>query len=260
MESKSKIERRNNVNNTNTLSTLLIAALLTAVFTGCTPQKIIGVNEPVIDQNVEVYENPTVSSAEDAIKLLKEGNKRFVNNELANYDLSHTRRSELTEGQKPFAVVVTCSDSRVVPEHLLDQGLGDLFVIRVAGNILDEAEIGSIEYAVDHLGSPLVVILGHESCGAVTTAVAKAEKPAETHTTENIDAFLDNIEPAVAKAKKTELKGKELIEKAVDINVELSVDQLLEESNIVKEGVDAGKIKVVGAKYLLTSGDVEWFE
>lgn len=246
--------------NRKILSTLFVNALLTTVFTGCAPQRKIGVKEPVIEQQVEIYENPTVSSAEDAITLLKEGNKRFVNDELANYDLSQTRRNELIEGQKPFAIVVTCSDSRVAPEHLFDQGLGNLFVIRVAGNILDKAEIGSIEYAVDHLGSPLVVILGHESCGAVTTAVAKVEKPDETHTTENIDEFLDNIEPAVVKAKETKLDGKELIEKAADINVELAVDQLLEDSSIVKKGVDAGKVKVVGAKYLLTNGNVEWFK
>lgn len=246
--------------NKKILLILLVTALLITVFTGCTPPRKIGIKEPVTDQRAQVYETPTVSSAEDALTLLKEGNERFVNNKLVNHDLSQTRRSELTKGQKPFAVIVACSDSRVAPEHLFDQGLGDLFVIRVAGNILDEAEIGSIEYAVDHLGSPLVVILGHESCGAVTTAVAKAEKPAETHTTENIDEFLDNIEPAVAKAKETKSEGKELIEKAADINVELAVDQLLEESSIVKEGVDAGKVKVVGAKYLLKNGHVEWFK
>lgn len=246
--------------NRKTLSALLVITLLTTVFIGCTPQEKTGVKEPAIEQKVEFYENPTVSSAEDAIALLKEGNKRFVNNELANYDLGQTRRNELIEGQKPFAVVVACSDSRVAPEHLFDQGLGDIFVIRVAGNILDEAEIGSIEYAVDHLGSPLVVILGHEGCGAVTTAVAKAEKPAETHTTENIDSFLDNIEPAVEKAQETNLEGKELVEEAVDINVKLAVEQLLEDSSIVKKGVDSGKVKVVGAKYLLTNGEIEWFK
>ena len=186
MQYKRKVEERKNVKHRKILSTLLVTTLLTAVFTGCTPQKKTEVKEPVIDQKAEVYKNPTVSSAEEAITLLKEGNKRFVNNKLANYDLSQTRRNELTEGQKPSAVVVACSDSRVAPEHLFDQGLGDIFVIRVAGNILDEAEIGSIEYAVDHLGSPLVVILGHESCGAVT----KAEKP------------------AVAKAKETKLEEK----------------------------------------------------
>lgn len=242
------------------LSTLLVTALLITIFTGCAPQRVTDVKESVTKQQVKVYENPTVNSAEEAIALLQKGNRRFVNNELANHDLSQTKRNELTGGQKPFAVVVACSDSRVAPEHLFDQGLGDIFVIRVAGNILDDAEIGSIEYAVDHLGSPLVVILGHESCGAVTTAVAKAEKPAETHTTENIDEFLDNIEPAVEKAKDTKLSGKELIEKTADINVELAIDELLSESNIVREGIESGKIKVVGAKYLLTNGEVRWFK
>ncbi|MDR7870541.1 MAG: carbonic anhydrase [Tissierellaceae bacterium] len=263
--------------NRKILSTLLAFMLLSQVFTGCTPQNDTGVKEPTNDQKViepiddqnanepnaqkkEVYRNPTVSSAEEAITLLKEGNTRFVNNELANYDLGQTRRSELTEGQSPFAVVVACSDSRVVPEHLFDQGLGDLFIIRVAGNILDDAEIGSIEYGVDHLGSPLVVILGHESCGAVTAAVEKAENPTGTHTTENIDEFLDNIEPAVAKAKEANLEGKELVDKAVDLNVEFAIAQLLDESSIVKDGVNAGKLKVIGAKYLLSNGNVEWFE
>lgn len=270
------------MNNKRILSVLLVTALLTTVFTGCTPQKqaevkdqVTGVKnqvtevteqakdavkDSIVTQQAEVYKNPTVTSADEAITLLKEGNKRFINNKLANYDLSQTKRSELTQGQKPFAVVVTCSDSRVVPEHLFDQGLGDLFVIRVAGNILDDAEIGSVEYAIDHLGSPLVVILGHESCGAVTAAVGKAEKPDETHTTDNIDSFLDNIEPAVKKAKASNLAGKELIEETATINVRLGVEELLRESSLVKKAVDSGKVTVVGAKYLLSNGEVEWFQ
>lgn len=242
------------------LSTLLVSILLAATFVGCSPESDTEVKETVVKEEVEIFENPEVSSPEDAIALLKKGNERFVNGDLANYDLGDAKLSELTEGQKPFAVVVTCSDSRVVPEHLFNQGLGELFVIRVAGNILDEAEIGSIEYAVGNLESPLVVILGHENCGAVETAVAKDANSEEVDTTEYIDSFLDNIEPAVKKAKESNLEGEELIDKTISINIESAVEQLLRDSSIVKENAAADKVEVVGAKYLLADGSVEWFE
>lgn len=183
-----------------------------------------------------------------------------MDNNQANNDLSETRRNELVEGQEPFAVVVACSDSRVVPEHAFDQGLGDIYVVRVAGNILDPAEIGSVEYAVDHLDSKVVVVLGHESCGAVTAAVEKDQNPENSHTTEYIDAFLDNIEPAVARAKEADLEGKELVEKTAEINAELAAAQLVSDSSLIKSASENNKAKVVSGKYLLTTGAVEWHE
>lgn len=248
------------------LSILLVGLLSTTIFVGCTSngddqaKEPSNEEEPVLVEEIEVFENPEVDSPEDALALLKEGNDRFSSNESVDFDLGDAKRNELTDGQNPFAVVVTCSDSRVVPEHLFNQGLGDLFVIRVAGNILDKAEIGSIEYAVDHLESPLVVILGHESCGAVETAVAKDENPDETPTTEYIDSFLDNIESSVEKAKEEDLEGAELVEEVSSLNVKSAVDQLLKDSDIVKENADENKVEVIGAKYLLENGAIEWFE
>lgn len=242
---------------------LATTMLSVAMLVGCggqtgTTNESAAVKESAVEKESEKAEKSEAKTPDDALALLKSGNQRFVDNKLANNDLGEMRRKELAEGQEPFAVVVTCSDSRVVPEHVFDQGLGDIFVIRVAGNILDKAEIGSVEYAVDHLGSKVVVILGHESCGAVTTAVAKVEKPADTQTTENIDAFLDNIEPAVVKAKETKLEGKELVEKTADINVEMAADQLAADSALVKKAVDESKVKIVGAKYHLSSGEISW--
>lgn len=246
----------------NLVPRLLVTLLSTTILAGCTSQ-----NETEIDTadttmatQMDVYEQTKPTTPDDALMLLQEGNQRFIANEPANFDLGQDKRDELVEGQEPFAVVVTCSDSRVVPEHLYDQGIGDLFVIRVAGNILDDAEIGSIEYAVDHLDSPLVVILGHEGCGAVSTAVAKDADPEGTETTPYIDAFLDNIEPAVEIAKESNLEGDALVDKTVNVNVELTVEQLLNDSTIVKDRAEKGEVAVVGAKYLLEKGDVTWFK
>src|SRR5947209_2306854 len=116
-------------------------------------------------------------TAEGAIKLLKEGNGRFAQGKLAAKDTGANRRALLAKGQHPFAVVLTCADSRVAPELVFDQGLGDLFVLRVAGNITDPFTLGSIEYAVEHLHTPLIVVLGHENCGAVAAALTKVEFP-----------------------------------------------------------------------------------
>ena len=251
--------------NKKLLSLGVATILMGAVLIGCTDQQDADViNNPTEEtSNVEnkgekkLYVSPEVSSGDEAMELLVAGNERYVNGELKNYDLGNDRRTLLAEGQKPHTVVVTCSDSRVAPEHLFDQGIGDIFVIRVAGNILDKAEIGSIEYAVANLGSPLVVVLGHEDCGAVTAAVNKVLNPEDSKTTENIDAFLDNIEPAVKVAvdEDAKLEGQELIEKVADLNVEMSLDQLLKDSELIKTAVDDGKVKIVGAKYELSSGN-----
>lgn len=243
-----------------TIYKVLLAIMMAGTLAGCTsPQPETAAEQK--DQetiSTEAKEEQKAASPEEALQLLKEGNKRFVDNKQANNDLSETRRNELIEGQEPFAVVVACSDSRVAPEHAFDQGLGDIFVVRVAGNILDPAEIGSVEYAVDHLKSKVVVVLGHESCGAVTAAVEKDQNPEDSHTTEHIDAFLDNIEPAVAKAKEGDLEGKALVEKTAEINAELAAAQLLSDSSLIKSASEKNEVKVVSGKYLLTSGAVEW--
>lgn len=193
-------------------------------------------------------ENIKSVSADVAITNLVEGNTRFVNEKYLNDHISADYRKELAKGQHPFAVIVTCSDSRVSPELVFDQGLGDLFVIRTAGEVVDELEIGSIEYAVEHLGAKLVVVLGHESCGAVSAAVTGGEMP------KNIASIVNQIKPAVTKAK---TQTGNLISNAIINNVNLVVDKINNNSDVLKEMKD---VKVVGAVYSLTNSKVEFLK
>lgn len=194
-----------------------------------------------------------------SVQKLIDGHERYLNEETSESDISKERREELADGQEPFAVVITCSDSRVSPEYLFDLGLGELFVVRVAGNILDEAELGSVEYAIAELGADTIVVLGHESCGAVTTAVAKDLDPEAVETTQNIDAFLDNIEPAVKEARQSDKEDDELVELVADLNVANAMKQLETDSNIIKDAVKDQSVSILGAKYLLEDGDLQWF-
>jgi len=176
------------------------------------------------------------TTAEEALEELKEGNARFV------------------AGQKPEAVILGCADSRVPPEVIFDEGIGDLFVVRVAGNVSEPASLGSVEYAAEHLGVPLVVVLGHHKCGAVK-ATAEAKGKVEG----NIGALVKEIQPAVAAARKH--PGKEgLVDDAVHANVELVAAQLLSESPVLTHLVHQGKVKIVTAVYDLESGGIEWGE
>ena len=155
--------------------------------------------------------------AEESLKKLMDGNRRFVSETYDRGDISPGRRAEISKGQRPFAVIVDCSDSRVVPEFIFDQGLGDLFVIRTAGNIVDDIAIGSVEYAVKHLGVRLVLVLGHDDCGAVKATVAGGK--AEGH----IDAILQAIRPAVAVAMQ---KPGNLLDNAIAQNVDMVINRL----------------------------------
>ena len=161
--------------------------------------------------------NAAGMDADDAMKKLMAGNQRFVSEAYNRGDIGLSRRLELSKGQHPFAIIVDCSDSRVAPEFIFDQGLGDLFVIRTAGNIVDDIAIGSVEYAVEHLGVRLVLVLGHEDCGAVKATVAGGK--AEGH----IDAIVQAIKPAVAIAKK---KPGSLLNNAIAQNVDMVVERL----------------------------------
>jgi len=184
-------------------------------------------------------------------KLL-EGNKRFVSGNLAKKDFSLEKRKELLKGQKPYAVVVGCSDSRVPPEIIFDQGLGDIFVIRVAGNVLDPVSLGSIEYAVEHLKTPLIVILGHTRCGAVHATIhshGKAEG--------NLKAIVEKIMPAVSKAKRVAKSEEDLLNKAIEENVKLQKEFMLRNSKIIKEYVKANKVQIVMAIYDLETGELK---
>ncbi len=192
-----------------------------------------------------------ISSPDEAKQLLIQGNERFTAGKPLSKDLSSERRSELMKnGQHPFAVIVSCSDSRVPPELLFDQALGDLFVIRVAGNVVTPVELGSVEYAVEHLNSPLVVVLGHEECGAVTAAV----QGGETHG--SIEAIIKKIQPAVDSARTGGITGKELIDKSIDVNIQNVINDI-SNSPIIKESLEMNQLDVIGIKYDLDEGVLE---
>ncbi|MGE5300713.1 MAG: carbonic anhydrase [Acidobacteriota bacterium] len=190
-------------------------------------------------------------AGEDSLNKLLDGNKRFVSGELAKKDLGDARRQELTKGQSPFATVLSCADSRVSPELIFDEGLGDIFIIRDAGNVVGPLTLGSIEYGVEHLHTPLLVILGHEQCGAVTAALdAKGELEG------NIGTILKKIMPAVKTARKAG-KGREgTLDLAIQENVRNTYKNVMK-SKIVSELVHEGKLQVVGAEYYLGTGKVE---
>ena len=187
--------------------------------------------------------------AEEALKKLMDGNRRFVSESYDRGDIGLARRAELSKGQRPFAVIVDCSDSRVVPEFIFDQGLGDLFVIRTAGNIVDDIAIGSVEYAVKHLGVRLVLVLGHDDCGAVKATVAGGK--AEGH----IDAILQAIRPAVAVARQ---QPGNLLDNAIVQNVELVVRRLQSAQPVLAQALQTGALKIVGGVYHLKEGSVDW--
>ena len=193
---------------------------------------------------------PSTVNADEALKLLQAGNQRYVDGKLNSVTPEEMarRRAELVQGQKPFAVVVCCSDSRVGPEIVFDQELGNIFVVRTAGEVLDAAGIGSIEYAVVHLGSPLVLVLGHQHCGAVAAAVADAKEPG------HIAAIVKAIRPAV---KRTQgLKG-DPVENAVRANVQDIAARLRVTGPILAAKANAGRLKVIGATFSLSTGKVE---
>jgi carbonic anhydrase len=193
---------------------------------------------------------PTTMTADQALQALKDGNQRYTSGKPArpHQDLPYV--SSLSGGQSPFAIVLSCADSRVAPEILFDQGVGDIFVLRVAGNIAeDDTIIASIEYAVANLGSPLLVVLGHQSCGAVSAAVAGGNLPG------HLNSLVKAIAPAVEQAK---AQPGDTVHNAIVANVHLNVEKLKTMEPIFAEKVKAGALKVVGAKYSLETGTVEW--
>jgi carbonic anhydrase len=184
-------------------------------------------------------------SWQDALKKLEEGNENFVADKLDGQLNDSSRRSQLTSGQQPYAIILSCADSRVVPELAFDKGLGELFVVRVAGNVSNASSIASIEYAVAHLGVNLIVVMGHESCGAVTAAIQDVkESPSLNH-------LLDQIKPAVSSAGSTDVNT------VVKKNAVLNADKLISDSEIIKSKVDSGSLKILSAFYNLGSGKVD---
>lgn len=204
-----------------------------------------------LDKSFAFSEMPEVSAAE-ALKRLKEGNARFVSGKSIRPHANKERLAETyTKGQKPFVTMISCADSRVPVELIFDQGVGDIFTIRVAGNVVHTDETGSAEYATGHLGTSLIVVLGHTKCGAVT-AVVKGDKLGGS-----IPNMVDTIAPAVARSKAKGLTGDALINDAIIENVKESIN-LLQKSEEISHLVHEGKVKIMGALYHLENGQVDW--
>jgi carbonic anhydrase len=201
-------------------------------------------------------------SAQEGIARLKEGNRRFVASiGSPEPEFHHTRRIELAMEQAPFATILGCSDSRVPAEIVFDQGLGALFVIRVAGNIVAPSQVDSIEYAATVFGTPLVVVLGHSHCGAVTATVDEMQRPPESRS-RSLRSIVDRIRPSVEGLMRTELKNDRdgLIAESVRSNVEVSVNHLRTGSAALERLVRSGDVTIVGAEYSLETGIVEFFD
>jgi carbonic anhydrase len=190
-------------------------------------------------------------SGKQVWQRLMAGNMRFVQGLFQGRNLLDLRRT-LTQGQQPEAALLCCSDSRVPAELIFDQSLGDLFVVRTAGLVLEPTSIGSLEYAVAHLHVPLLVIKGHESCGAVTAAVTHPESAAG-----HIGAIVKRIAPAAAQARLTGKSGPDLVEEAMEQHLQSLEKTLRQESQIITEALENGSLDLVVAKYLLHSGKVE---
>jgi len=201
-------------------------------------------------------------SAAEALERLREGNRRFAADVRSQDSVtSQTRRSELIGGQQPFAIVLGCSDSRVPAEIIFGQGLGDLFVIRVAGNIVAPSQVGSVEFAAEQFGTRLVVVLGHSRCGAILATVDQLKKPRESQS-RNVQSIVNRIRPSVAPLLQTELRDKpdELIAEAVRANVRASASHLRSGSAILENLILNHGLMVVGAEYSLETSVVDFFD
>jgi carbonic anhydrase len=200
--------------------------------------------------------------AEDALSRLRDGNRRFASGLIASRPLADpARRSELVSGQAPFAIVLGCSDSRVPAEIVFDQGLGDIFVIRVAGNIIAPSLVGSVEFAAAKFGTRLVVVLGHTHCGAIQATLDELERPSERRSP-NLHAIVDRIRPSVASLLETDLRHERdaLVRHAVRANIRASADHLRHGSAIIEDLIATDGLLVLGAEYDLETGLVEFFD
>jgi carbonic anhydrase len=194
-------------------------------------------------------DKPSLTS-EQALQRLKDGNERFATEHPQAKDIGSVRRGELMAGQHPFAIVLTCADSRVPPEILFDQGLGDIFVIRVAGNISEPFVLGSIDYAVEHLHAPLVVVLGHERCGAVRTALGE----------EKLDGNLGRLISEVHVGEQHSTNKDEILSNSVENNARYQTNVVTKRSDVVREHVEQKTLQVVTGIYDLATGKVRWLE
>ncbi|MBI9066895.1 MAG: carbonic anhydrase [Salinivirgaceae bacterium] len=201
------------------------------------------------------YSQPSITDPDVALEKLKQGNMNYASEASTHPNLNQERRNlTSTKGQHPYATVIACSDSRVPVEQVFDAGIGDIFTIKVAGNVIDIDEAGSVEYGVDHLETPVFVVLGHTGCGACT-AVARGD---EVHG--NIPALVDNIIPAAEKAKQQHGNdfSEDLLNATIKNNVWQAIEDLYKISHVSAELVKSGKLKVVGAIYNIETGKIEW--
>lgn len=203
-----------------------------------------------------------MKTAEEALRILEEGNRRFVDGESMLVErIDEVRRHELVAGQFPKAIILGCADARVPVEVIFDQGLGDLFVIRIAGNIVAPSQIGSIEFAAKEFGTRLVVVLGHTNCGAVSATLARLKQDTKGHT-KNLLSIVDRIAPAIEPliGGEYDTDPETLLREAVSANVRASVDQLRHGSPLLDELQESEGLVIVGAKYSLKRGVVDFLE
>jgi len=198
----------------------------------------------------------------EALERLREGNQRFASGAVASYRYENfVRRSELADRQEPFAIILGCSDSRVPAEIVFDQGLGDLFVIRVAGNIVAPSQVGSVEFAAERFGTPLVVVLGHSRCGAILAALEELERPSQDQS-RNLRSIVRRVRASVEPLLSTPLRDdpEALVEQAVRANVRASANHLRHGSEVLEQLEEQGKLLIVGAEYSLETGLVDFFD
>lgn len=223
----------------------------------------LDVNDEMIAQPAPASSSSTVMTKQDqasmtpadALADLKAGNARFASGSASSFDYL-AQAKQTTDGQYPKAAILSCIDSRVPVEAIFDQGIGDVFVGRVAGNVEDVNMLGSFEYATEFAGTPLIVVLGHTSCGAVKGAIAKARE-------ENLTLLLNEIEPAIAYTHTSghrDAKNKKYVNAVVETNVRETIRDLTTRSSVLRHRVNTGKLQIVGGIYHLDSGKVEWLE
>ncbi len=201
-------------------------------------------------------------SAHEALERLREGNHRFRDDGTTSEAVTdRARRREVAESQEPFAIILGCSDSRVPAEIIFDQGLGDLFVIRVAGNIVAPSQIGSVEFAAEQFGTRLVVVLGHSRCGAIVATVEQLKRPLPDQS-RNLRSIVDRVRPSVEPLLATNLRERpdELIHEAGRANIRMSVNQLRHGSEVLEHLVRHDGLLIVGAEYSLETGRVDFFD
>jgi len=203
-----------------------------------------------------------VISAREALERLREGNRRFVADDRSQHSsASEARRRELADRQQPFAIILGCADSRVPAEIIFDQGLGDLFVIRVAGNIVAPSQVGSVEFAAEQYGTRLVVVLGHSRCGVVLATLEELRRPTESQS-RNLRSIVDRVRPSVEALLQTEHRHDEdgLVREAVRANVRVSANKLRHGSDVLEQLIQERGLAVVGAEYSLETGVVDVFD